>query len=302
MNKKITKRIAAGGFAVLMSMGLVLPTYAASSNGDTTANHQTTTAIYKVTSLKTTTINFSNLSGYLYNFDWNELLSELQGAGGQAQQEQPTQPVKPAQPAKPSQPAPSKPDTAQQPAKQPTTEQPAAPKPKPVTPPASTTPSKPAQQPAQSGSGQTQTPTPAPSNSGSNVNAGQQQGTDNKSDFVKQVISLVNQERAKENLKPLTEDSALSNMALVKAKDMSQNNYFDHNSPTYGSPFDMMKQFNISFSYAGENIAKGQQTPQEVMTAWMNSAGHRANIMNANYTVIGVGYYNGCWVQEFVGR
>ncbi|WP_068700167.1 CAP domain-containing protein [Paenibacillus yonginensis] len=274
MNKKITKRIAAGGFAVLMSMGLVLPTYAASSTGGTTANQQTTTTHYKVTSLQTTTINFSNLSSYLSNFDWNKLLDQLQGAGGQVQQVQPTQPaqpsqpVKPAQPAKPSQPAPTKP----------TTEQPGTTKP--ATPPASPAPSQPAQQPA----------------------AGQQQTADDQSDFVKQVISLVNQERAKENLKPLTEDSALSNMALVKAKDMSQNNYFDHNSPTYGSPFDMMKQFNISFSYAGENIAKGQKTPQEVMTAWMNSAGHRANIMNANYTVIGVGYYNGCWVQEFVGR
>jgi uncharacterized protein YkwD len=89
-------------------------------------------------------------------------------------------------------------------------------------------------------------------------------------------------------------------MALDKAKDMYNKGYFDHNSPTYGSPFDMMKQYGISYRYAGENIAKGQRTPQEVMTAWMNSPGHRANILSANFTTIGVAYYNGVWVQEFI--
>ncbi|EBK2060154.1 hypothetical protein AAL85_25555, partial [Salmonella enterica subsp. enterica serovar Typhi] len=80
------------------------------------------------------------------------------------------------------------------------------------------------------------------------------------------------------------------------------NNYFSHTSPTYGSPFDMMKKFGIKFGYAGENIAMGQKTPAEVVNAWMNSEGHRANILNANYNLIGVGYYNGYWAQEFVGR
>jgi uncharacterized YkwD family protein len=121
------------------------------------------------------------------------------------------------------------------------------------------------------------------------------------SSYASQVVTLVNQERAKAGLKPLTSNAQLSNMALVKAKDMKDNNYFDHNSPTYGSPFDMMKSFGISYRYAGENIAMGQRTPQEVMTAWMNSSGHRANILNANYTSIGVAYYNGEWVQEFIG-
>nr|WP_123043766.1 CAP domain-containing protein [Cohnella candidum]AYQ75685.1 hypothetical protein EAV92_15895 [Cohnella candidum] len=125
--------------------------------------------------------------------------------------------------------------------------------------------------------------------------------TTTASSYASQVVSLVNQERAKAGLKPLASNAKLTQMALVKAKDMKNNNYFDHNSPTYGSPFDMMKSFGIAYRYAGENIAMGQRTPQEVMTAWMNSPGHKANILGANYTSIGVAYYNGEWVQEFTG-
>lgn len=121
------------------------------------------------------------------------------------------------------------------------------------------------------------------------------------SSYATQVVSLVNQERAKVGLSALKVSNAtLKTMALDKAKDMYNNGYFDHNSPTYGSPFDMMKKYGISYSYAGENIAKGQRTPQEVMTAWMNSSGHRANILNSKFTTIGVAYYNGVWVQEFI--
>ncbi|WP_018756367.1 CAP domain-containing protein [Paenibacillus terrigena] len=120
--------------------------------------------------------------------------------------------------------------------------------------------------------------------------------------FAAQVVNLVNQERAKAGLQPLSTDSRLAAMALDKAKDMYSNNYFDHQSPTYGSPFDMMKQYNIAFGYAGENIAKGQTTPQQVMNDWMNSSGHRANILNANFTHIGVAYYQGEWVQEFISK
>lgn len=123
-----------------------------------------------------------------------------------------------------------------------------------------------------------------------------------QSSVTKQVVTLVNNERAKAGLKPLTIHAGLTTVAVDKAKDMSKNNYFDHNSPTYGSPFDMMKKYGVSFSYAGENIAKGQKTPAEVMKAWMNSPGHRENIMSANFTQIGVGYYNGYWVQEFIGN
>ncbi|MEC0178483.1 CAP domain-containing protein [Paenibacillus favisporus] len=140
----------------------------------------------------------------------------------------------------------------------------------------------------------TTTPSTPSNNSGSN--------TADKSGYAAQVIKLVNQERAKAGLGALKENTKLSGMAMDKAKDMYSNNYFDHNSPTYGSPFDMMKKYGISYSYAGENIAKGQKDPADVMNAWMNSEGHRANILNSHYTTIGVAYYNGVWVQEFIAN
>ncbi|WP_431088373.1 CAP domain-containing protein [Paenibacillus sp. 8b26] len=120
-----------------------------------------------------------------------------------------------------------------------------------------------------------------------------------KSQFAAEVVKLVNNERSQKGLSPLASNAKLTEVALAKAKDMSTNNYFSHTSPTYGSPFDMMKKFGVSYTYAGENIAMGQQTPQEVMKAWMNSQGHRENILKAEYTQIGVAYYNGYWVQEF---
>jgi uncharacterized YkwD family protein/spore coat assembly protein SafA len=120
--------------------------------------------------------------------------------------------------------------------------------------------------------------------------------------FASQVVNLVNQERSKAGLGPLTSNSALTAMALDKAKDMYNNGYFDHTSPTYGSPFDMMSTYGIRYSYAGENIAKGQQTPEAVMKAWMNSTGHRQNILSPNFTQIGVAFYNGEWVQEFISN
>lgn len=136
------------------------------------------------------------------------------------------------------------------------------------------------------------------SNAGTTV---QQPGTATSA-FASQVVTLVNQERAKAGLQPLASDSALTGMALDKAKDMYNSHYFDHTSPNYGSPFDMMNTYGIRYTYAGENIAMGQRTPQEVMTAWMNSAGHRQNILSPNYTKIGVAYYNGEWVQEFIAN
>lgn len=94
--------------------------------------------------------------------------------------------------------------------------------------------------------------------------------------------------------------------ATVKSQDMAKNNYFSHTSPTYGSPFDLMKQYGVSYHAAGENIAMGQTSPAQVMDGWMNSAGHRANILNSSFTKIGVGvaqnasgqYY---WTQHFIG-
>lgn len=120
------------------------------------------------------------------------------------------------------------------------------------------------------------------------------------SSFEEQVAQLVNQQRTKAGLKPLTHRADVKNVAQKKAQDMINSNYFSHTSPNYGSPFDMLKTFGISYSYAGENIAKGQKTPQEVMNAWMNSSGHRANILKPEYDAIGVGYYHGAWVQMFI--
>lgn len=119
-----------------------------------------------------------------------------------------------------------------------------------------------------------------------------------------EVIALVNQERSSRGLPALTYNSSLANVARTKSADMAQNNYFSHNSPTYGSPFDMLQTFNIPFTAAGENIAKGQTTAQEVMNAWMNSSGHAANILNSGFSEIGVGYvYNNgvpVWTQMFI--
>ena len=121
--------------------------------------------------------------------------------------------------------------------------------------------------------------------------------------YEEEVIRLVNEERVKNGLHTLTADWELSRVARYKSQDMKDNNYFSHTSPVYGSPFTMMKNFGISYRSAGENIAKGQRTPQAVVNAWMNSSGHRANILNASYKKIGVGYVAGghYWTQMFIG-
>lgn len=121
------------------------------------------------------------------------------------------------------------------------------------------------------------------------------------------VLQLVNEERAKQGLNPLTLSAKLTDIATMKSKDMADKGYFDHTSPTYGSPFQMLQDFGVHYSSAGENIAAGQRTPEEVMNAWMNSSGHRANILNKSFTEIGVGYYQGgqygvYWTQTFVGN
>ena len=124
-------------------------------------------------------------------------------------------------------------------------------------------------------------------------------------EFEQRVVDLVNKERQAAGLAPLKVNVKLSELARVKAAYMRDNNYFSHNSPVHGSPFDMMKAFGINYTAAGENIAKGQQSPESVMKAWMNSSGHRANILNSKYDQIGVGFVkdsrgNTYWVQEFM--
>jgi uncharacterized YkwD family protein/spore coat assembly protein SafA len=122
--------------------------------------------------------------------------------------------------------------------------------------------------------------------------------------FEKKVVELVNAERAKRGLSALTYDWEVSRVARYKSQDMKDRGYFSHESPTYGSPFQMLRSFGISYRSAGENIAKGYSTPEAVVNGWMNSSGHRANILNASYTHIGVGYVAGghYWTQMFIRK
>lgn len=121
--------------------------------------------------------------------------------------------------------------------------------------------------------------------------------------FEAEVIRLVNEIRAENGLRPLTANWELSRVARYKSQDMLDKGYFAHNSPTYGTPFQMIKAFGLSFRTAGENIAKGYATPQAVVNGWMNSSGHRANILNSSYRQIGVGYVakGNHWTQMFIG-
>ena len=120
-----------------------------------------------------------------------------------------------------------------------------------------------------------------------------------------EVIRLVNVQRSRAGLQQLKMNWQLCRVARYKSADMANNGYFSHTSPTYGSPFKMMESFGLRFSAAGENIAYGQRTPAEVMNGWMNSPGHRSNILNGTYTEIGVGLAknkNGVcyWTQQFM--
>ncbi len=121
--------------------------------------------------------------------------------------------------------------------------------------------------------------------------------------YEQEVVRLVNAERASYGLPALSIRADLCQYARVKSQDMHDSGYFSHTSPNYGSPFDMMKSFGITYSHAGENIAMGYSTPEAVVSAWMNSEGHRANILSASYTELGVGYVadGGYWTQWFVG-
>ena len=122
----------------------------------------------------------------------------------------------------------------------------------------------------------------------------------------KELLDLVNNERAKAGLPSLKISSAVSTAARIKADEMSAKKYFNHTSPVYGSPFEMLHAFGITYRTAGENIAKGQKSARSVMGAWMNSEGHRANILNKDFSEIGIGYASDgkitYWVQVFIGK
>lgn len=120
--------------------------------------------------------------------------------------------------------------------------------------------------------------------------------------YAQQVVALVNEERAQEGLAPLTVDERIESAANTRAKEIQTS--FSHTRPDGSSFSTAMKQAGVNYRRAGENIAWGQKTPQEVVNAWMNSPGHRANIMNAGYTRIGVGHLQNAagtsyWVQLF---
>ena len=118
----------------------------------------------------------------------------------------------------------------------------------------------------------------------------------------REVVRLVNAERKRMGLSELKYNWQLSRVARYKSEDMRDKGYFSHTSPTYGSPYQMMKSFGITYRTAGENIAKGQTSPEAVVKGWMNSSGHRANILNPSFTEIGVGFASGnYWTQMFIG-
>jgi len=121
-----------------------------------------------------------------------------------------------------------------------------------------------------------------------------------------EVFNLINAQRTKNGLSALKIDSEVQNVARIKAQDMVNNNYFSHNSPTYGTPFQMLNSFKVSYKTAGENIA-GNSSNSAAVTAWMNSSGHKANILNGNFNYTGIGVVNGSkygkiYVQMFIGK
>ena len=149
---------------------------------------------------------------------------------------------------------------------------------------------------------------PNNSNTGTKTNTGNNSTTNTSSlsNDEKEVFDLINEQRINNGLQALKIDEEVQRVARIKAQDMVNNNYFSHTSPTYGSPFDMLNSFKISYKTAGENIA-GNSSNSSAVTAWMNSAGHKANILNGNFNYTGIGVVNGSkygkiYVQMFIGR
>lgn len=142
--------------------------------------------------------------------------------------------------------------------------------------------------------------------SSSSGNTSSSTETSNMNSDEKEVFDLINKQRTNNGLAALKNDSEVQRVARIKAQDMVDNNYFSHTSPTYGSPFDMLKSFKISYETAGENIA-GNSSNSSAVTAWMNSSGHKANILNSNFNYTGIGVvsspkYGKMYVQLFIGK
>lgn len=120
------------------------------------------------------------------------------------------------------------------------------------------------------------------------------------------IFNLVNKARSGAGLSELKVDNELLRVARIKSQDMVDNNYFSHNSPIYGTPFQMIKNFGISYKSAGENIA-GNSSVEAAFNAWMNSSGHKANILGNSFTHTGIGIvdspkYGKIFTQMFIGK
>lgn len=154
--------------------------------------------------------------------------------------------------------------------------------------------------PSSSGSGGTS----SGGSSSGNTNQNTQTSTMNSDE--KEVFDLINKQRVNNGLTALKVDNEVQRVARIKAQDMVDNNYFSHNSPIYGSPFDMLKSFKITYKTAGENIA-GNSSNSGAVNAWMNSSGHKANILSNNFNYTGIGVvkspkYGKMYVQIFIGK
>lgn len=121
-----------------------------------------------------------------------------------------------------------------------------------------------------------------------------------------EVLNLLNAARKDAGLDPLLLDASLQKVADIKVKDMVTNEYFGHKSPTYGSPFDLMKRSGVAFKSAGENIS-GNKSGAAATNAWMANENHKANILNSEYKYVGIGVanddkYGKLYVVEFIEK
>lgn len=142
--------------------------------------------------------------------------------------------------------------------------------------------------------------------SSTNTDKGSSSSKSNLTADEQEVFDLINKQRTNNGLQALKIDNEVQRVARIKAQDMVDNNYFSHTSPTYGSPFDMLGSFKISYKTAGENIA-GNSSNSAAVTAWMNSSGHKANILNSSFNYTGIGVvksekYGKMYVQMFIGK
>lgn len=145
-------------------------------------------------------------------------------------------------------------------------------------------------------------------NTSTGTNTGTSNGTTNSTLTAdeQETFNLINKQRTNNGLQALKIDNEVQTVARVKAQDMVNNNYFSHNSPTYGTPFEMLNKYKVSYKTAGENIA-GNSSNSAAVIAWMNSSGHKANILNSNFNYTGIGVvksnkYGKIYVQMFIGK